>query len=354
MLSGVGLGVIFVLIFGVSSQSNDTIYVGPITITENGSKVTRHVVSTWAAGSTTSGSSITMENGANVQIASYASDTYDPDMFVKYNLEGATVSFTADYSGLSCSCNGAFYFVTMPALDSNGDATGGEYGNYYCDANDVNGEWCWEMDVMEANMYTSATTPHKCYQTPGSVTYSCDTAGCPTNCYYDNNSGFCPSSSCVINTKNSFDFSIEFGSSQYSVTMSQNGENFNFDACTSSSYHYDSNYISDMNTALSYGMTLVLSSWGSTYSTMSWLDSMTGCTGDCDTTGTLTFSDISITSGNGGKTPLYVDYKTFKQNIIKARQSTNSSLSSLAKVSLHQNTKSKLGFDKDGKFKIQN
>ena len=53
--------------------------------------------------------------------------------------------------------------------------------------------------------------------------------------------------------------------------MSQNGKNFNF----SSSYNYDSNYTSDMNTALSYGMTLAISTRGTTYRDMCWLDSMT-------------------------------------------------------------------------------
>ena len=44
-------------------------------------------------------------------------------------------------SSIGCSCNAAFYTVTMPALNWDGTPVKGEYGSYYCDANDVGGEW---------------------------------------------------------------------------------------------------------------------------------------------------------------------------------------------------------------------
>ena len=147
----VGFSAMLIFGRGVSSQT-DSIYVVPMTINEKGGKVTRHVVSTLAAGR--------------------VFDTYDP---------------------------------CMPSLNSNGDATGGNSVNCYCDDNHINGEWCWKMNVIEENMYAAPSTLHKCYQSPGQVTYSCDTAGCGTNCHCDNNSAYCPGSSCIINTQDSFD-----------------------------------------------------------------------------------------------------------------------------------------------------
>lgn len=61
--------------------------VGPITITENGEEVTRYVLSTYAATSSTDGSSLTMEHNSNVQIASEADENYtSPYVYVGYNL----------------------------------------------------------------------------------------------------------------------------------------------------------------------------------------------------------------------------------------------------------------------------
>ena len=193
----------------------------------------------------------------------------------------------------------------MPALDSNSNPTPGDWGIYYCDANDVNGEWCWEMDIIEANMYASQTTPHTCDQAPGTPTYSCDRAGCGTNTYYENNSGMCPSSACTINTKYPFDFSITMNSDSYRVKMEQNGQTFEFDVCG------DDSYLSNMVQALDFGMVLVISYWGSDYSIMSWLDGPTGCTGNCDNPGNITFSDISISKENGE--PVTVDPSKWTQ-----------------------------------------
>lgn len=79
--------------------------VGPVTITENGEKVTRYAVSTYAKLASTDGSSIIIQHDGQVQIAANASDTYSPDMFQEYKLKGKTLSFTANISSISCSCN---------------------------------------------------------------------------------------------------------------------------------------------------------------------------------------------------------------------------------------------------------
>jgi len=256
--------------------------VGPITIIEDGKSITRYVVSTWPQGATISGTSITLEHNNQIQIANESSNSYNSIMFQQYQILYKTISYTVDLSNIGCSCNGAFYLVTMPGTNS------GQSGDYYCDANDVNGEWCWEMDIMEANKYTTQVTPHECYQSPGTYISSCDTSGCSTNGYYVNNYGIGPASNYIINTNQPFRYSVYFGGTYIQVTLNQNNNQFQFNACN------DANYISNMNQAFNYGMVIVISYWGDNYSEMSWLDSMTGCSGDCDTSGKLIISDIEI------------------------------------------------------------
>ena len=61
--------------------------VGPVTITENGQKVTRYAVSTYAKLASTDGSSIIIQHDGQVQIAANKSDTYSADMFQEYKLK---------------------------------------------------------------------------------------------------------------------------------------------------------------------------------------------------------------------------------------------------------------------------
>eukprot|EP00483_Globobulimina_turgida_P000070 UN00070 len=143
------------------------------------------------------------------------------------------------------------------------------------------------MNVQEANKYVTQVTPHECSQNPGGYVSSCDRGGCGTNSYRVNSQGMCASSSCKINTNSPFRYAITFGSTMH-VKLTQGSNTFEFDACN------NGGYVSNMDKALDYGMTLVMSYWGSTYSGMQWLDGMTVCKGDCDGKGLAVFSDIEI------------------------------------------------------------
>ena len=85
-----------------------------------------------------------------------------PENFFKPNLLGGSVEFDVDLSQMECGCIAAFYTVSMPAKDWNGNYTPGEDGFYYCDANQVGGTYCPEFDIMEANKYAMQVTPHYC------------------------------------------------------------------------------------------------------------------------------------------------------------------------------------------------
>jgi len=47
-------------------------------------------------------------------------------------------------SNVGCSCNAALYFVSMPGVGADYKPAKGTASDYYCDANKVNGNWCWE------------------------------------------------------------------------------------------------------------------------------------------------------------------------------------------------------------------
>lgn len=77
----------------------------------------------------------------------FVSDSWDPNQFTKIRLLDQRITVTVDLSQIGCGCNLALYLVSMP-----GHSDGGKHEpDYYCDANDVGGVWCPEMDLLEAN-----------------------------------------------------------------------------------------------------------------------------------------------------------------------------------------------------------
>lgn len=67
------------------------------------------------------------------------------------NLLGGSIAYDVDISKSGCSCNAALYLISMPGKDMDGKPGQGGDGDYYCDANNVGGQWCPEFDIMEAN-----------------------------------------------------------------------------------------------------------------------------------------------------------------------------------------------------------
>jgi hypothetical protein len=262
--------------------------VGPIIVNEGGRNMIRYVMGDRSMVQINNNNEIILQHNAQVQIAKDGAPTYQPFMFMEYKLLGKTLSYTADLSRIGCSCNAALYLVTMPGYGSNGQPTPGKYGDYYCDANDVGGVWCWELDIQESNKYVTAVTPHSCDQAPGGPIYNCDRGGCGTNSHNVDGNGVCPGSNCKINTDNPFRYAVTFGSSTIDVRLTQGSSSFTFQACN------NGGYISNMQQALNYGMVIVMSYWGDSYNTMQWLDGNTGCGGDCDTSGQAVFSDFQI------------------------------------------------------------
>lgn len=182
-----------------------------------------------------------------------ASDTE----YQMFDLLGNEFTFDVDVSNLPCGLNGALYFVSMDAdggmAKYPGNKAGAKYGTGYCDAqcprdlkfingqanvdswepssNDVNagigghGSCCAEMDIWEANIVSTAVTPHPCSNSSQTMcegdacggTYStdryagtCDPDGCDFNPYRQGNTSFYGAEAAGVDTNKVFTVVTQF------------------------------------------------------------------------------------------------------------------------------------------------
>ena len=89
-------------------------------------------------------------NGRGYISGSPSLDQSNPDYF-RPNLLGGSVEYDVDLSHHECGCIAAFYLVSMPGKHEDGSLWMNTDGWGYCDANKVDGNWCPEFDIMEAN-----------------------------------------------------------------------------------------------------------------------------------------------------------------------------------------------------------
>ena len=143
------------------------------------------------------------------------------------------------------------------------------------------------MDLIEANKYALQVTAHQCSAPPGQYDATCDGGGCNTKAY-QKHQRLCPNSTCLINTQMEFRQSVSFNVTTIHVELRQGDNKVDYDVCSNQTY------VESMKAALEYGMTLVGSYWGDSYSEMEWLDRVSGCTGNCSGNGKAKFSDITI------------------------------------------------------------
>lgn len=249
---------------------------------------------------TTSGRSISMTYGPRAYVTSTCSSSgFTPGMYSPgLPLLGRSLTYTVDLSTVSCACNAALYLTYMPAYDANNAPTPTSSNDYYCDANEVSGVYCPEMDVMEANSAAFQVTPHKCASPQGRYFPTCDRGGCGVNSNRVDAQGYGPGGGYTIDSTRAFNVTTVFAAAggvllNVTTVLAQAGKTFVM-------IHTDSNcgagYLEGLSPSLGSGMTLVLSLWGSTGSGMSWLD-VPPCDINtaCDTgSAAVTFSNIAI------------------------------------------------------------
>ncbi|XP_064398399.1 uncharacterized protein LOC135345011 [Halichondria panicea] len=271
---------------------------GAIPITINGQDVTKYVLSTDNDMNNVkvSNRTITLVAGGRVYIGNSASDKLDTASYYDFDLQDTTsqgkrLTFNVDMSEVGCSCNGALYLVSMPAYNSAQQPEPGKDGSYYCDANQVGGTYCPEMDVMEANKYAMASTAHTCNYVAPHYYSTCDRGGCGTNVLDDHKDEFGPGKK--IDTNKPFTVSVTFmkgGDNKLSSIenkFEQGGQSITFNAC-------NSDYLQWMGYSLP-GIVMTMSLWGTPAGGMSWLDGKSGCQGGCNLPGSrVSFSNIRI------------------------------------------------------------
>jgi len=286
----------------VSGQCNNAVNVGSLTVTEDGTSQQYPIAMSGGTSKTgslvkVSGASLNMSHGPRVYIAGTCVNAFESTMFKEFYLLGKTLSYDVDLSQVGCACNAALYLVAMPAYNSANAPDPTKCGDYYCDANQVCGIWCPEMDVMEANNRAFQITPHKCSPPTGNYYPSCDGGGCGQNVYRMSSSSYGPGSS-VIDTTKQFHVATTFSTdsssqlNQIRTVLSQGSKSF---TVTHNDSTCPGGYLESLTAAFKQGMVLTMSYWGDTGSTMSWLD-VPPCdiNTSCNTNTAVIFSNIGV------------------------------------------------------------
>lgn len=253
------------------------------------------------------GNALTLQHSSGVSVMSTRDKgTWRPEDIMQFKLLGRTIRFTVDLSGVGCACNIALYLIASPAKDVNGNPSRGYNRDgqppYYCDAQQIGGQWCPEIDLMEANGRVFSSTPHRCNAPTTHGHYNrCDREGCFTSTK-DMKRSYGPGSDYTINTLAPFDVRTEFLERKDTLvgirtTLEQGERHLVFDHSNCAKHD-----LASLSSVMRDGMSLRMSYWGSAARTMSWLDRSVCGSQKCSglNAGDAVISDISVLAAAEG------------------------------------------------------
>jgi len=227
------------------------------------------------SGGSVEGSALTIQHNSGFTIFSKEEKYWQPDGIEELKLLGKTLVYTVDLSKVGCACNLAFYLIAMPAmgpqgLPSAGTNRGGQ-PPYYCDANMVGGQWCPEIDIMEANNHAFQATLHRCEASVNQQFSMCDRGGCEQNTREHSNA-YGPSAGFTIDTRHPFHVETEFLMNDGLLTgmrstLRQNGRFVVMEHPTC-----NQQYLAALSEVMAHGMSLRITYWGDQPQTMAWMD----------------------------------------------------------------------------------
>mmetsp|Transcript_52522 Transcript_52522/g.122159 ORF Transcript_52522/g.122159 Transcript_52522/m.122159 type:complete len:730 (-) Transcript_52522:351-2540(-) len=225
-----------------------------------------------------SGDHLLMWHNSGFSVMESCEEDWHPNHFKIFKLLGKTLTFTVDLSEVGCACNLALYLIQGPPRDWSGNPGLGscDRSPYYCDANRVCGQWCPEIDVMEANNHVFQSTPHRCDKPSISGHYSnCDRKGCAQTTQHMDGHAYGPGAEYTIDTRHPFSVHTTFHGSAYGpqaiftglTTRLQQGTHelvLNHSSC--------GGYLGSIADAMAGGMSMRITYWGDSAKTMKWLD----------------------------------------------------------------------------------
>jgi hypothetical protein len=191
---------------------------------------------------------------------------YDHNQYLALNLLGKRMRYTTDMSDLGCGCNAAFYLTSMHQ-----NSHPSECSDYYCDANNVCGQSCAEIDIQEGNRLSWHSTLH------GKVDHNgfgkgIGGGGAGWSGPRDwSPSEYGPGASC-IDTSKPFQVEVEFPADAncnllgMEITLSQAAHS----DCKLKLPIYSYHSMHELSQALAAGMTPIVSYWNS--ADMLWMD----------------------------------------------------------------------------------
>jgi len=221
------------------------------------------------------GDTLTVEHNAGFSVFSKCAKEWEPESIKQFKLLGRTMSFTVDLSRVGCACNLAFYLISSPARDRLGHPNPGSdragQPPYYCDANKVGGQWCPEIDIMEANNHAFQATLHSCAKPSNGHYEFCDRMGCAQNTR-THHGAYGPGQEFRIDTRLPFDVHTEFLEDAGVLTgmrtiLHQAGKHviLGHSNCLGAD-------LAKLSDAMKDGMSLRITYWGAEAQTMAWMD----------------------------------------------------------------------------------